>query len=215
MVIQSNGGFIVLNKNTFIQEARKQQIIEATIITLDDIGYVKASLAQIAKRASISTALISYHFADRQDLIDQSLQALIEQSATFILTKTYAANDPVTQLGNFIEASITYQATHEKEKAALLEIVFNARTTEGVPYYKLPDDDEDPLLKALCNILEDGKKQGKFFVGSVTIMAKVIQGAIGEYMLIGGPISIEAEEYSEEVTKIIWTAMEVEGPKNA
>ncbi|WP_230874890.1 TetR/AcrR family transcriptional regulator [Lysinibacillus cavernae] len=204
-----------MNKNTFIQEARKQQIIEATIITLDDIGYVKASLAQIAKRASISTALISYHFADRQDLIDQSLQALIEQSATFILTKTYAANDPVTQLGNFIEASITYQATHEKEKAALLEIVFNARTTEGVPYYKLPDDDEDPLLKALCNILEDGKKQGKFFVGSVTIMAKVIQGAIGEYMLIGGPISIEAEEYSEEVTKIIWTAMEVEGPKNA
>ncbi|MEQ6854825.1 TetR family transcriptional regulator [Lysinibacillus capsici] len=52
------------NKNTFIQEARKQQIIEATIATLDDIGYVKASLAQIAKRASISTALISYHFVD-------------------------------------------------------------------------------------------------------------------------------------------------------
>jgi len=43
------------NKNTFIQEARKQQIIEATITPLDDIGYVKASLAQIAKRASIST----------------------------------------------------------------------------------------------------------------------------------------------------------------
>lgn len=203
------------HKNTFIQEARKQQIIAATITTLDDIGYVKASLAQIAKRATISTALISYHFADRQDLIDQSLQALLEQSATFILTKTYAVDDPATQLANFIEASIAYQATHPKENAALLEIIFNARTAEDVPYYKISDDGEDPLLKALCKILEDGKEQGTFTVDSVQVMAKVIQGAIGEYMLIGGPISVGAEEYSQEVIKIMWTAMKVEGHKNA
>ncbi len=203
------------HKNTFIQEARKQQIIAATITTLDDIGYIKASLAQIAKRATISTALISYHFADRQDLIDQSLQALLEQSATFILTKTYAADDPATQLANFIEASIAYQATHPKENAALLEIIFNARTAEDVPYYKISDDGEDPLLKALCKILEDGKEQGAFTVDSVQVTAKVIQGAIGEYMLIGGPISVEAEEYSQEVIKIMWAAMKVEGHKNA
>ncbi len=203
------------HKNTFIQEARKQQIIAATITTLDDIGYVKASLAQIAKRATISTALISYHFADRQDLINQSLQALLEQSATFILTKTYAADDPATQLANFIEASIAYQATHPKENAALLEIIFNARTAEDVPYYKISDDGEDPLLKVLCKILEDGKEQGTFTVDSVQVMAKVIQGAIGEYMLIGGPISVEAEEYSQEVIKIMWAAMKVEGHKNA
>lgn len=123
------------NKSTFIQEARKQQIIDATIRTLSDIGYVKSSLAQIAKRASISTALISYHFADRQDLIEQSLQALIEQSATYILTKTYAADEPASQLAKFIEASIAYQATHPEENIALLEIIFNARTADDIPFY--------------------------------------------------------------------------------
>jgi len=203
------------NKNTFIQEARKHQIIEATIRTLGDIGYVKASLAQIAKRASISTALISYHFVDRQDLIEQCLQALIDQSATYILTKTYTVDEPASQLANFIEASIAYQATHPKENAALLEIVFNARTVNDVPFYKLPDDGEDPLLKALCNILNKGKEQGEFNVTSVNVMAKVIQGAIGEYMLIRGPFSIDAEQYSEEVIKIIWTAMKVEETNNA
>ncbi|MET4559339.1 AcrR family transcriptional regulator [Lysinibacillus parviboronicapiens] len=51
-----------------IREARKQQIIEATIVTFDDIGYVKSSLAQIAKQASISTTLVSDHFqTDRLD----------------------------------------------------------------------------------------------------------------------------------------------------
>lgn len=34
-------------------------------------------------------------------------------------------------------------------------------------------------------------------------------------MLIGGPLAIAAEDYSLEVTNIIWTAMKVEGPKNA
>lgn len=101
------------------------------------------------------------------------------------MTKTYTASDPVTQLANFIEASIAYQATHPKENAVLLEIVFNVRTAQDIPYYKLPDEEEDPLLTALCNILEAGKKQGTFSVRSVNVMAKVIQGAIGEYMLIG------------------------------
>ncbi|KAB0441988.1 MULTISPECIES: TetR/AcrR family transcriptional regulator [Lysinibacillus] len=203
------------NKSTFIQEARKQQIIDATIRTLSDIGYVKSSLAQIAKRASISTALISYHFADRQDLIEQSLQALIEQSATYILTKTYAEDEPASQLAKFIEASIAYQATHPEENIALLEIIFNARTADDIPFYKLPDDGEDPLLKALSNILTKGKEQGKFTITSVYVMAKVIQGAIGEYMLIGGPLSREVEQYSAEVINIIWSAMKVEETNNA
>lgn len=203
------------NKSTFIQEARKQQIIDATIRTLSDIGYVKSSLAQIAKRASISTALISYHFADRQDLIEQSLQALIEQSATYILTKTYAADEPASQLAKFIEASIAYQATHPEENMALLEIIFNARTADDIPFYKLPDDGEDPLLKALSNILTKGKEQGKFTITSVHVMAKVIQGAIGEYMLIGGPLPREVEQYSAEVINIIWSAMKVEETNNA
>lgn len=43
-----------INKNTFIQEARKQQIIDATIRTLSDIGYVKSSLAQIANVLSLA-----------------------------------------------------------------------------------------------------------------------------------------------------------------
>lgn len=42
-------------KQSFIAEARREQIIEAAINTLDEIGYVKASLAQIAKNAGIST----------------------------------------------------------------------------------------------------------------------------------------------------------------
>ncbi len=98
---------------------------------------------------------------------------------------------------------------------ALLEIVFNARTEEGMPYYKLPDDGDDSLLVALCGVLEIGKAQGDFKVSPVNVMAKVIQRSIGEYMSTGKSLAIDAQQYSEEVIEIIRTAMKVEGTKHA
>lgn len=74
-------------KQTFIAEARRKQIMEAAIKTLDEIGFVKASLTQIAKRAGISTALISYHFKDKFDLMNHLLVKLMEDSISFILKK--------------------------------------------------------------------------------------------------------------------------------
>lgn len=169
-------------QQTFISEARREQIIEATIQTLDEIGYVKASLAQIAKRAGISTALISYHFTNKQDLMDHLLMNLLGQSNAFILEGVYQKICPKDQLTAFIRLSLEYQDAHPTHNVALVEILFNARTTDNIPYYKLGDD-EDMLMDALQNILQKGKDSDVFEDFNVVAVANLIQGAIGEYML--------------------------------
>src|SRR5688572_10818784 len=98
-------------KSSFIAEARREQIREAAIQTLDEIGYVKASLAQIASRAGISTALISYHFADKSDLMNHLLKKLIERSTAYILEKVHQESTPWERLNTFIVASLAYQGT--------------------------------------------------------------------------------------------------------
>src|SRR5690625_3292065 len=122
------------NKQSFITVARREQIIEATIKTLDEIGYVKASLAQIAKRAGISTALISYHFADKSDLMNHLIINLLEGSAFYILEKVHQENTPPEKLNAFIVASLEYQCTHPAHNTALIEIIFHARTPDNTPY---------------------------------------------------------------------------------
>lgn len=195
-------------KTSFIAEARREQIMEAAIQTLDEIGYVKASLAQIAKRAGISTALISYHFADKNDLMNHLLMKLVERSTSYILERVRRESGPVEKLDAFIAASLAYQGTHPPHNAALLEIIFNARTPDDIPYYKLSGEDEDPVLRELQAIIRDGQAQGFFGEVHVDVMANLIQGAIGEYMLNSAIArSVDLETYSSELMSIVHRAL--------
>lgn len=191
-------------KESFIAEARRAQIIEAAIKTLDEIGYVQASLAQIAKRAGISTALISYHFMDKDDLMNHVLMDLLERSTAYILERVRQHSTPREKLDAFIVASLAYQGTHPAHNSALLEIIFNARTPDKIPYYKLSDDEEEPLLHELQQILKDGQEQGALGAFNVDVMSSLIQGAIGEYMLSTAVTQkVDLETYSSELVKIV------------
>jgi AcrR family transcriptional regulator len=198
----------VVEKQSFIAEARRAQIVEAAIITLDEIGYVQASLAQIAKRAGISTALISYHFTDKEDLMNHVLMTLLEASTSYILERVRQHVTPEEKLSAFIVASLAYQGTHPAHNSALLEIIFNARTPDKVPYYKLSDDEAEPLVHELGQILRDGQQRGVFGPFHVDVTASLIQGAIGEYMLSTGVARrVDLETYSSELVKIVFQAV--------
>jgi AcrR family transcriptional regulator len=193
-------------KQSFIAEARREQIMEAAIQTLDEIGFVNASLAKIAKKAGISTALISYHFSDKSDLMNHLLMRLIESSASYILERVRLENTATDKLNAFITASLAYQGTHHARNTALLEIIFNARTPENIPYYKIGDDEEeDQLLEELKHILLSGQERGEFGFFNVDVMASMIQGAIGEYMLSSATITkqVDLETYSRELVNIV------------
>ena len=191
-------------KQSFIAEARRAQIVDAAIKTLDEIGYVQASLAQIAKRAGISTALISYHFSDKEDLMNHVLVNLLEASTSYILEKVNKHSAPQEKLDAFVAASLAYQGTHPAHNSALVEIIFNARTPDKIPYYKLSDGEEEPLLDELQQILRDGQEAGVFGAFNIDVMSSLIQGAIGEYMLSTAVTKrVDLETYSSELIKII------------
>ena len=197
-------------KQSFIAEARRIQIVDAAIKTLDEIGYIQASLAQIAKRAGISTALISYHFADKDDLMNHVLVNLLEGSTSYILEIVRQHDTPQEKLDAFIAASLAYQGTHPAHNTALLEIIFNARTPEKIPYYKLGDDEEEPLLQELGQILQDGQAQRVFGLFNIDVMSSLIQGAIGEYMLSTAVTKkVDLETYSSELIRIVRLTVKV------
>jgi len=190
-------------KQSFIAEARRNQIVDAAITTLDEIGFVNASLAQIAKRAGISTALISYHFKDKNDLMDHTLITLLASTTSYVLERTNAEISSRDKLHAFIISSLAYQGTHPVHYIALLEIVFNARTPENIPYYKLNDDDEEAILVELQQLLRDGQAKAEFGDFNVQVMANVIQGAIGEYLMNPSlSTKVDLEAYSAELVRI-------------
>ena len=191
------------DKQSFIAEARREQIIQACIDALDEYGYTNVSLTKVARKAKVSTGLISYHFSGKKDLINQTLLYLLNKKLDYISGKVFQEESSISQLKAYVEASLAYQVANYKNNIALIEIVFNARNEEGVPYYKADDDEEDQLNALLKDILLEGQKRKEFSDEfNVEMMCILIQGAIEESMLYPNK-SFSYEKYKEELIRMI------------
>ncbi|WP_068619766.1 TetR/AcrR family transcriptional regulator [Paenibacillus tuaregi] len=191
------------DKPSFITEARRRQIVDAAISTLDEIGYIHTSLAQIAKRAGISTALISYHFKDKQELMDYTLMMLLTDAAAHVIEQTKAASTARDKLHAYIQACMNYQGARPQYNTALIEIIFHARTPDNVPYYRLSDDEDDSLTSLLHQILQEGQARGEFRQLNVIIVASAIRGAIDEYLFNKGlSDQIDSKSYCDELVTL-------------
>ncbi|WP_102272881.1 TetR/AcrR family transcriptional regulator [Cytobacillus massiliigabonensis] len=190
------------DRQSFIAEARREQIIKAAIKVLEEIGYVSTSLAKIAKKANISTGLISYHFSGKEDLMNNTLMYLVEQEWRYIHERVELKKTFSEKLTAFIEASLAYQVTNRSNNIALIEIVFIARTPEHIPYYLLDDEEEDMKNNLLIDILRKGQEANEFSDFNLQAVSTIIQGAISESMLtFQNKVSIE--DYNEELVKSI------------
>jgi betaine-aldehyde dehydrogenase len=58
------------------EEARRQQLIEVTIDSLAEVGYVGSTLAQIAQRAGVSPGLVAHYFGDKDGLLEATFRTL-------------------------------------------------------------------------------------------------------------------------------------------
>ena len=64
---------------TFIEEARRKQIIDAALQTIAEHGYTQTSFAEIAKSLGITKGLIAYHFNGKHDLITSAIHTILNR----------------------------------------------------------------------------------------------------------------------------------------
>ncbi|MBM7839798.1 AcrR family transcriptional regulator [Alkalihalobacillus xiaoxiensis] len=188
------------NKQYLIADARKEQIITAAIAVLNEIGYINTSLSKIAKQANISTGLISYHFSGKEDLMRNTLMYLVLKERAFIKEKVESKQTYQEKLLTFIEAGIAYQGTNGTNTNALLEIVFNGRTPDNVPYYLAEIDEREELQALLIEILSKGTESKEFADVDPYVTALMIRSSISSVVsLPRHEQNLSLEEYSEKL----------------
>lgn len=161
---------------TFTEEARRRQIVECAIDVLAELGYVQASLAQIAKRAKISKGVISYHFEGKGELLEQAVVHVYTVGAEYVVPRILAASDARGGLRAYIESNIEFLDQHRKYAVAVGEIVLNLRDENGRLKYGRQTD--GPIVRPLVEMLEEGQRTGEFGEFSALVMARVIRHAI-------------------------------------
>ncbi|MBC7877590.1 MAG: TetR family transcriptional regulator [Anaerolineales bacterium] len=163
-------------KQTFIETARRTQIIECAIDALSELGYLKTSLAQIATRANISTSVISYYFAGKDDLMREVIGEVYRNAALFMEAHIDLTAPARVLLQTYIESNLAYGRNHLKQVKALAEIVIHWRSEPGkLPAEATPDES---ILKPLEELLRWGQETGEFRTFNPRPMAVTIRKAI-------------------------------------
>jgi AcrR family transcriptional regulator len=145
-------------ERTFIETARRAQIVTAAIDTIADGGYGGASFARIAERAGISRGLISYHFADKDDLMKEVVHQAAEEAKAYIRPRILAESTGPEMIRAYIGSNLAFMRDHRNNVIAMIEI---ARSTDGQRiFYR--DTDVIDAVGALEHLLSAFQAAGQF-----------------------------------------------------
>ena len=144
---------------TFTEAARRTQIVAAAIETIAELGYARASFAQIAKRAGLSSpGLISYHFAGKDDLIGQVVADVYATGGAVVRPFGDGAATATDELRAYVEGSIAFYDSHRSHMRALIQIIMGHPEARS----RWVDAPNAAELDALEQLLTRGQRDGEF-----------------------------------------------------
>ena len=89
-----------------VEEMRRRQLIEVTIDSLAELGYVGTTLAQIAGRAGVSPGLVAHYFGDKDGLLAAAFRSLARRVGDQVRVRLRLAHTPRGRIQAIIDANL-------------------------------------------------------------------------------------------------------------
>lgn len=189
---------------SFIEKARRAQIVDYAIETIAEVGFAKASIGQIAKRAEISKGVISYHFSNKEELFEQVVTEYYLACDSFVRPHLEAKTSALEMLQTYIQSNLQFIDKNRKHVFAVIEIVSNVRTEDGK--LRFAADYDEAVFFPIENILRLGMKEGafrEFSKLSLRVMALTIRHAIDGFSLeLMRTPDLNVKDYIQELVTI-------------
>ena len=88
------------------EEGRRAQLIDMTIDSLAEMGYVGSTLSQIAGRANVSPGLVAHYFGDKDGLLEAAFRTLTAGLGAKVVERLRQANGPRERVQAVIDANL-------------------------------------------------------------------------------------------------------------
>jgi TetR/AcrR family transcriptional regulator, fatty acid metabolism regulator protein len=147
-------------RRSFIEEARRTQIVGCAIDTIAEVGYAQASLAQIARRAGISKGVIGYHFAGKDELLAEVVSEVLSRAEAYMQPRIGGHSTGREALRAYIESNLGFMSEYRSHVIAIAEIARNARRADGSSSFDRAT--LDAVTAWLAQLLADHQKTGEF-----------------------------------------------------
>jgi len=88
------------------EDARRVQLVEVTIDSLAEVGFVGTTLAEIAGRAGVSPGLVAHYFGDKDGLLEAAFRTLARVVAVRMRERFALARTPRARVQAVIDANL-------------------------------------------------------------------------------------------------------------
>ncbi|MDZ5604944.1 transcriptional regulator BetI [Pseudomonas sp. RP23018S] len=133
-----------------MQPIRRQQLIDATLQAVDQVGLGDASIALIARLAGVSNGIISHYFRDKNGLIAATMRHIMNMLSQGVIARRQALTDtsPRAQLQVIIEGN--FDASQVTGPAMKTWLAFWASSMHQPSLHRLQRINDLRLYSNLC-----------------------------------------------------------------
>ncbi len=102
------------------EEFRRRQLIEVTVDSLAELGYVGTTLSQIAGRAGVSPGLVAHYFGDKDGLLDAAFRSLARRVGDQVRERLRQVSTPRGRIQAVIDANLSQEEFARRTGSAWL-----------------------------------------------------------------------------------------------
>jgi len=190
--------------STFTQLKRRDQFVECAIDAIVELGYARASVAEVARRAGVSKGVVTYHFAARDDLIHAVIADVLGSMTEFIEPRLLAADPaqfPERFVAPYITAWVGYYRAHARELLALVRVYNSFRDETGRPSREFAAR-ADEIVK-VAQVLELGQARGGLGKFDTRVMAALMKAALDDLLTqYADDPELDLEAYGAELVAL-------------
>jgi TetR/AcrR family transcriptional regulator, fatty acid metabolism regulator protein len=206
--MRTNEGRPHSGTSTFTQLKRRDQLVQAAIDAIAEIGFPRTSVAEVARRAGVSKGVVSYHFAAKDDLIDAVIADILASMREYLEPRLLAANPmefPERFIAPYITTWVEYYRARTRECLALIRIHNAFRDETGRPNPAFDVREEE--IATIARILENGQARGGLRAFDARTMATVMKAALNDlWTQYAEDPGLDLEAYGAELIAIFESA---------
>jgi betaine-aldehyde dehydrogenase len=189
------------------EDARRRQLIEATIESLADVGFAACTLMDIARRAGVSPGLVAHYFGDKDGLLEATLRHMAGRISRLVSHRLAEAPSPRARVQAVIDANLAPEEFDRRTASVWLafwgQVIHSTRFRRVQNVYQsrmlsnlrhalrlmVPEPDVAPLAVTIAAIIDglwlretlvaEGEQQGAGARAIATALVDAELAAIG------------------------------------
>lgn len=174
--------------------------MDCAIDAIAELGFDRASVGEVARRAGVSKGVVTYHFAAKDDLIYEVVAQIFDSVKTFLESRL-GATAPERFVADYITAWVEYYRTNTRYMLAIREIWSNFRSEQGE--LRFGGQAVAGELAIVQQVFELGQARGTLGPFSARVMAVSMKASLDALLAqLADDPELDLEDYGAELVSL-------------